>query len=267
LAGRRPAALIDLPRFAGDALDPARCGGDLAIQACADDPQVAVHAIRMLTRLAAGTAAVRWAQLGYGRAASTTQDEPTPRNLFGFKDGTANPSGTDEATLTDQVWVGSDDGSVTDGWMTGGSYLVARRISMRIETWDRTSLHEQQQIIGRTKAEGAPLDGEREHDPVHVAALPANSHVRLAHPSVHGGAKLLRRGYNFVDGSDGLGHLDAGLFFLAYQRDPRRQFVPIQEALARSDALNEYVQHTGSGIWAIPPGVQPDGFWAEPLFA
>jgi deferrochelatase/peroxidase EfeB len=266
LADRRPEALVDLPAFAGDALDPARCGGDLAVQACADDPQVAVHAVRTLSRIAAGRAAVRWAQLGYGKAASTSPDQPTPRNLFGFKDGTANPSGRDGATLARHVWVQGDDATgPATSWMTGGSYLVARRISMRIETWDRTSLAEQEQIIGRTKGVGAPLGGSAEHDPVDPAALPATSHVALAHPSRHGGATMLRRGFNMTDGVDGLGHLDAGLFFLAYQRDPRTAFVPVQQALAARDALNEYIQHTGSGIWAVPPGVGPDGWWGQTL--
>ncbi len=260
LADRRPAALADLPAFARDVLEPARCGGDLAVQACADDPQVAVHAVRTLSRLAAGAAAVRWAQLGFGRASTTTADQPTPRNLFGFKDGTANL--TDGSGQQEHLWARAADGAE---WMAGGSYLVARRIAMTVETWDRSSLQEQERVTGRTKAEGAPLGGTREHDPVDVAALPADAHVALAHPSAHGGAEMLRRGFNYVDGTDGLGHLDAGLFFLAYQRDPRRAFVPVQTALSRSDAMMEYLRHTGSSLWAVPPGVRPGGWWGDTL--
>jgi deferrochelatase/peroxidase EfeB len=268
LADRRPEALVDLPAFAGDALDPARCGGDLAVQACADDPQVAVHAIRTLTRLTAGRAAVRWAQLGYGRAASVDPSAPTPRNLFGFKDGTANPSGSDTAALDAHVWVpDADVPSPAHAWMRGGSYLVARRVAMRIETWDRASLSEQEQTIGRTKGEGAPLGSAAEHDPVHPSALPASSHVRLARTAGDGEGRMLRRGYSYTEGADGLGHLDAGLFFLAYQRDVRRAFIPVQRALAADDALNEYVQHTGSGIWAVPPGTGPGGWWGQELLA
>ena len=262
LAASRPAALADLPAFPGDTLDPALCGGDLAVQACSDDPQVAVHAVRNLTRIAAGRAAVRWAQLGFGKASATETAGPTPRNLFGFKDGTANILGDDTDALREHVWADRSDGSA---WMAGGSYLVARRIRMTIETWDRTSLAEQETVIGRTKDVGAPLGRARERATVRPAELPAASHVRLAHPSLHGGARLLRRGYNFVDGSDGLGHLDAGLFFLAYQRDPRRGFVPIQTELARHDAMNEYLRHTGSSLWAVPPGVGSDGWWGETL--
>ncbi|MEK8107993.1 hypothetical protein NKG94_28830 [Micromonospora sp. M12] len=77
---------------------------------------------------------------------------------------------------------------------------------------------------------------------------------RVGPPGRNGGAKLLRRGYNFVDGSDGLGRLDAGLFFIAYQRDPRRQFVPIQTQLARHDVMNEYLRHVSSGCSPVLPG-------------
>jgi deferrochelatase/peroxidase EfeB len=268
LGDHRPAALADLPHFAGDRLDPARSGGDLAVQACADDPQVAVHAVRNLARIAFGTAAVRYSQLGFGRTSSTSRAQATPRNMFGFKDGTANLKLEDRALVDEQVWAPAGD------WMDGGSYLVTRRIRMHIEPWDRTSLGEQEAIVGRAKGSGAPLGKRGEFAAIDFAAtgadgqplIPETAHVRLAHPSRHGGAHLLRRGYNFVDGSDGLGRLDAGLFFMAYQRDPRRQFVPIQRELARNDLMNEYIQHVGSGLFACPPGVRPGGFLGETLF-
>jgi deferrochelatase/peroxidase EfeB len=258
----RPSALVDLPRFKGDDIDPARSGGDLVVQACADDPQVAVHAIRNLARMATGTAAVRWSQLGFGRTSSTTPTEQTPRNLFGFKDGTNNIAGDDEATLNQHVWVGAGD---DPGWMTGGSYLVARRIAMRIESWDRVSLREQEDVTGRHKISGAPVGATAEHDPVQVSALPPTAHVAIAHPDANGGVRILRRGYSYVDGSDGFGHLDAGLFFIAFCRDPRTQYVPLQTRLARSDAMTEYLTHTASGLYAVPPGVRPGQYWAQSL--
>jgi deferrochelatase/peroxidase EfeB len=272
LAGKRPGALVNLPHFIGDNLDPARSGGDIAVQACSDDPQVAVHAIRNLARIGFGTVAVRYSQLGFGRTSSTSRAQTTPRNLFGFKDGTANLKLEDTAKLEDQLWVQPGDGP---DWMIGGSYLVSRRIRMTIETWDRTSLAEQEAIIGRGKGTGAPLGQADEFDPVDFTAkdaggllkVAATSHVRLAHPQFNNGAELLRRGYNFVDGSDGLGRLDAGLFFLAYQRDPRKQFIPIQQQLSRSDKMNEYLRHVGSGIFACPGGVATGSFWGEKLFA
>jgi deferrochelatase/peroxidase EfeB len=151
--------------------------------------------------------------------------------------------------------------------MAGGSYLVARRIRMHIETWDRTSLKEQQDVFGRTKGEGAAYGNKHERDKVDVAKLPADSHVRLANPDSNAGLRILRRGYSFTDGSDGLGRLDAGLFFLAYQRDVRTAFIPLQQKLAAGDKLNEYIQHVGSGVFACPPGVHRGGHWGDTLFA
>jgi deferrochelatase/peroxidase EfeB len=265
LRKRRPDALEELPHFPGDNLDERRSGGDLCVQACADDPQVAVHAIRNLARIGFGRVTVRWSQLGFGKTSSTTPDAQTPRNLFGFKDGTRNISGDDAAALKRHVWAGEQDGPA---WMAGGSYLVARRIRMNIEIWDRTSLSEQEQIIGRTKGEGAPLGRRRERDPVKLSALAPASHVRLSHPETNDGVRILRRGYNFTDGTDGLGRLEAGLFFLAYQRDPRDGFIPLQRRLAREDIdLNEYIQHVGSAVFAVPPGVRDSGdWWARELF-
>lgn len=263
LRSRRPAALIDLPAFAGDRLESERSFGDIAVQACADDPQAAVHAIRNLARIGFGRVSVRWSQLGFGKTSSTTPDTRTPRNLFGFKDGTDNIAGTDRDRLDKHVWTSRADGAA---WMGGGSYLVARRIRMQIETWDRESLAGQEQIVGRTKGAGAPLGSSRERDDVDPAKLPADSHVALMHPTSNDSVEILRRGYSFVDGSDGLGRLDAGLFFLAYQRDPRTQFVPLMAKMARSDAMTEYLRHTGSGIWACPPGVGTGSWWGATLF-
>lgn len=271
LAGRRPAALVDLAPFVGDELQPERSGGDIAVQACSDDPQVAVHAIRNLARIGFGTTTVRYSQLGFGRTSSTSRAQATPRNMMGFKDGTRNLKLEDTAKLDQQLWVQPGDGP---DWMTGGSYLVARRIRMMIETWDRTSLAEQEAIIGRHKGSGAPLGKADEFDEPDFAIKNSkgeprfgpDAHIRLAHPSANKGAELLRRGYNFVDGTDGLGRLDAGLFFLAYQRDPRKQFVPVQRNLSK-DTLNEYIKHVGSGIFACPGGVTDGSFWGERLFA
>ncbi len=269
LADRRPDALVDLPAFPGDALIAAASDGDLCVQACSDDPQVAVHAIRNLSRIAFGRATMRWSQLGFGRTSSTTRAQVTPRNLFGFKDGTANLKAEDTALVQREVWVG-DDG----GWMAGGSYLVARKVRMRMETWDRQSLQDQEQTIGRTKPEGAPLSGGTEFTAPDFAAkgdgaplIPAASHVRMAHPSENGGAQLLRRGYNYADGNDDLGRMDAGLFFIAFQRDPRRQFIPIQQRLASADLLNEYVVHVGSGVWAVPPGAAKGSYVGATLLS
>ncbi|MBA3292808.1 MAG: deferrochelatase/peroxidase EfeB [Geodermatophilaceae bacterium] len=265
LALQKPEALEDLPPFPGDTLRPEISAGDLCIQACAHDPQVAVHAVRNLARIGFGVVSVRWSQLGFGRTSSTSVEQQTPRNLFGFKDGTNNLKAQAGAALEDNVWVQSGDGPE---WLTGGSYVVSRRIAMTIETWDRTSLVEQEQIIGRNKREGAPLGTGKEFDPVDLTAtsIPENSHIRLANPNSNDGAALLRRGYSFVDGTTELGRLDAGLFFLAYQRDPRTGFIRVQRNL-RTDLMNEYIRHTSSAIFACPPGVDgPDDYWGRALF-
>jgi deferrochelatase/peroxidase EfeB len=265
LAGRRPPPLRELPALPGDELDPERSGGDLCVQACADDPQVAFHAVRNLARIGRGAVTVRWSQLGFGRTSSTSRAQVTPRNLMGFKDGTANLKAEDVDALARHVWVGGDRPGEPP-WLRDGTYLVARRIRMLIEVWDRASLADQEQTIGRHKASGAPLGERDEFATLEVDRLPADSHVRLAAPSNNAGAALLRRGYSFTDGlDDRLGQLDAGLFFLSFQRDPDA-FVRIQRRLGAGDALNEYIKHVGSGLWAIPPGARRGGYVGESLF-
>jgi deferrochelatase/peroxidase EfeB len=273
LAGLRPADLQELPLFAFDLLDPAVSDGDLCIQACANDPQVAVHAIRNLSRIAFGTARIRWSQLGFGRTSSTSASQATPRNLFGYKDGTANIKTEESSDVNEFVWVGDDS---DQAWMAGGSYLVTRRILMTIESWDRVKLEEQNQIIGRDKGEGAPLsappssggteftepDFERKRTDG-TLAIPEDAHVRLAHKA-SSKTRMLRRGYNFVDGSNDLGQLNAGLFFMSYQRSPQ-QFVDVQTKLA-IDPMNEYIRHVGSALFAVPPGASSGGWVGETLF-
>jgi deferrochelatase/peroxidase EfeB len=270
LRALRPEALVDLPTFAGDEIEPARSGGDLVVQACANDPQVTFHAIRNLTRIGRGVVVLRWSQSGFGRTSSTDSAQVTPRNLMGFKDGTNNLVAEDAAALRTHTWVGDRDDPT---WMRGGSYMVVRRIRMLTEVWDRSTLADQEATIGRVKGSGAPLGKNREHDVVDLAArqdgelvIAPDAHIRLAAPSVNDGVRLLRRGYSFTDGINPVtNQLDAGLFFVAFQRDPRKGFIPVQQKLA-TDALNEYIRHTGSGVFAVPPGVQSGGFVGETLF-
>ncbi|MBF9349255.1 peroxidase [Mycobacteroides chelonae] len=271
IADKLPAPLQELPKFRNEKLDPARCGGDICIQACADDPQVAVHAIRNLARVGFGTVAVKWSQLGFGRTSSTSRSQVTPRNLFGFKDGTRNIKAEDTGKVNTSVWVAKGD---NPEWMTGGTYLVARRIRMLIESWDRTVLNEQERVIGRAKGSGAPIGQSDEFAAIDFTGkksdgeplLDVDAHVRLASAEELGGIEILRRGYNFTDGSDGFGHLDAGLFFIAFVRNPQSQFIPMQRKLATEDALNEYILHTGSAIFACPPGLGPKEYWGQSLF-
>jgi deferrochelatase/peroxidase EfeB len=272
VAARRPEALIDLQRFNGDQLVPEASGGDLSVQACANDPQIAFHAVRQLAARAYGIADVRWAQSGF---LSKPADGETPRNLMGFKDGTHRPAAVEKV-----VWVGAEG----PDWMRGGSYLVVRRIRMALEHWDRTNVGFQEQTMGRHKYSGAPLGLTHENEPLRLdrndkdgnPVIPENAHVRLANAATNDGAELLRRGYSYNDGVNftaerwppwrqGMEY-DAGLFFLAYQRDPRTGFVPIFEKMAKFDMLNQFATHVGGGLFACPPGMRAGEFVGQRLF-
>jgi deferrochelatase/peroxidase EfeB len=271
LGPRRPAALVDLPAFAGDALDDSLTGGDLCIQACADDPQVAFHAVHNLTRLALGSATVRYLQLGFGRTASAGPGKGTPRNLLGFHDGINNLDPADAEAMRHSVWV---DSGADQPWMAGGTYLVARRIHIHLEAWDTTTLDAQEQTIGRKKVSGAPLGPIGEPYSGNLEALgpdgqpviPNDAHIRVAAPVTNDGQAILRRGYSFADGIDpASGELDAGLYFICFQKDPRLQFIPIQTRLSDIDALAQFLLPTGGGIFACPPGITADQAWGRGL--
>ena len=272
LAGLRPVPLRRLPPFRGESLDLDRSDGDLCVQACADDPQVAFHAVHVLARIAARVATLRWSQAGFGRTSSTSRSQATPRNLMGFKDGTANIRAEDADAMRKFVWVQRDDGP---GWMEGGSYLIVRRIQMLFDVWDATSLEGQERVFGREKFSGAPLGERSEYDPVDLSArasgelvIPADAHIRLASPAYNEDQQILRRGYSYSEPPEpGSGQIDAGLLFICFQRDPQRQFVPLQRRLATSDALNRHILHTASAIFACPPGTRPGGFIGEGIFA
>ena len=283
LAAKMPAILKEgMPSFSGDQLHAAQSDGDLLIQACSNDAQVCVHAIRNLTRIAFGTATLRWSQVGYGRTSSTSVDQETPRNLFGFKDGTNNIKAEDPADqLNEHLWVQPGDDAAAS-WMAGGTYYVARRIRMLAEVWDRLRLIEQEQTMGRDKRYGAPLSianptkSSEEFTTVDYAAkddkgetlVPADAHIAVVSPEQNQGRRMLRRGYNYTDGSDSLGLLQTGLFFIAFVRDPRTNFYPILDRMTKSDALQEYLKHEASALFAIPPGVKEgDTMVAASLFS
>jgi deferrochelatase/peroxidase EfeB len=279
LAKQRPEAFIDLPRFVGDQLVDTHSDGDLSVQACADDPQVAFHAVRQLARIAEDFVQVRWTQTGF---MPNFGPKRTARNLMGFKDGTNNPSTADAAMMDKFVWVGSEGPS----WMRGGSYLVARRIRIALEHWDRTNVGFQEQTVGRHKLNGAPLGHPNAHEftPMDLKAtdkdgnliIPENSHVRLAAAASNDGAQILRRPYSYNDGVNftaerwppwrqGMEY-DAGLFFLAYQRDVRTGFVKIFERMAKFDMMNQFATHVGGGFFAVPRGAMQGQYIGQDLF-
>lgn len=275
IAERIPAVLAaGTPGFRGDALRPEESGGDLVVQVCADDAQVCLHAVRNLTRLAFGTARLRWSQIGYGRTSSTSTAQSTPRNLFGFKDGTANLTAeAGDAELARHLWVQPDDDA--GDWLAGGTYLAARKIHMSLEIWDRVGLAEQERIIGRDKRHGAPLsvpaptEADESVEPaLDGGMIDARAHVAVVHPTRHGGARMLRRGYNYTDGHDAMGRLDAGLYFMAFVRDPAVQFHPVLAAMTSSDLLQEYLQTRSDVLVAVLPGVREgERHWGQALLA
>lgn len=276
LAARRPAALIDLPRFNGDQLLPAKSGGDLYVQACANDPQVAFHAVRQLARIGNGAAQMHWGQAGF----LSGPRGKTARNLMGFKDGTNNPASSDPALMAQFIWAGAEG----PAWMQSGTYTVVRRIRITLEHWDQMPLGFQEQVVGRHKLSGAPIGKQNEFDPVDLDAvdkdgnpvIPDNSHVRLSNPGSNDGQRLLRRAYSYNDSTNFYierwppwrqeTEYDAGLLFIAHQRDPRTAFVPINEKLAKFDMMNQFTTHVGSAIFACPPGAKPGSFIGAALF-
>ena len=267
LADKKPKLLADLPRLPSDALQPALTGGDLSLQACADDPQVAYHAIRDLARMGRGTVNTRWTVLGFGRA-SAGKGQSTPRNLLGFKDGTRNIKEPED--IDTFVWLGDDADEVD--WMRGGTYQVARKIEMNIEIWDADRVSDQEHVFGRTKAEGAPLTGAKEFDTpdfhrTHGGAevIDPKAHIALAAHENNNGVRILRRSYNYTDGINQYGQLDAGLLFIAYMNNPNH-FIQLQTKLGSSDLLNEYISHVGSGIFAVPPAPRKGHYLGEQLF-
>ncbi|MFF0831130.1 iron uptake transporter deferrochelatase/peroxidase subunit [Brevibacillus sp. NPDC003359] len=270
LAGKRPAPLVDLPRFNSDEMRKEWSDGDIVVQVCANDPQVAFHALRNLARIARGKAVLHWLQEGFQRTSASDPTGSTPRNLMGFKDGTNNPQVNDPATANEVVWSHTAE---SPAWMAGGSYMVMRRIRMRIEVWDRSSLTDQENTFGRHRLTGAPLGKANEFDELELdrkdakgkPVVPVDSHVALAH--MEGKVKILRRGYSYSSGMDlKTGQLDAGLLFICFNRDPRKQFIPMQQKLASVDLLNEYITHVGSGLYACLPGASEGGYIGDTLF-
>lgn len=258
LRRQRPAAFVDMPKFIGDQLSEERSGGDLSVQACAEDPQVAFHAVRQLARIAEGTASLRWVQCGF-------RPSTGERHLLGFSNGKGNPSMTDDEVMNKVVWVG-DEGPE---WMRGGSYLVTRRIRFAVEHWDHMPVDYQEAAIGELKYPHPDNSGAAEDDEEEP------SHLRIVTPDRF---SMLRRSYSYNDGLNfvserwppwrqGLEY-DVGMFFICYQRDPRSGFINMYEKMAKYDAkLNQFWTHVNSGLFACPGGVKEGGYIGQDLLA
>ncbi|WP_033321247.1 iron uptake transporter deferrochelatase/peroxidase subunit [Streptomyces yerevanensis] len=258
LEKQRPIALDPLPDFSSDHLDKARSDGDLWVQIGANDALVAFHALRAIQKNAGSAARVRWQMNGFNRSPGATTQPMTARNLMGQIDGTRNPKPS-EADFDQRIFV-PDSGEPS--WMAGGSYAVVRRIRMLLDDWEKLSLKDQEDVIGRRKSDGAPLTGGTETtepelektDASGKLVIPVNAHARITRPDQNGGAAMLRRPFSFHDGFDTDGVPDAGLLFVCWQADPLRGFVPVQRKLDRGDALSAFIRHEASGLFAVPGG-------------
>ena len=270
LGAKRPRELIGMPAFGVDQLIATQTHGDLVVQICAQHRDTVVHTVRELLRTVRGTFQQRWAINGFSGANRGPTPASNPRNLFAFRDGTANPPSGDASLMDELVWVGDDE----PAWAAGGTYQVVRIIRMHVEFWDRVGLNEQQNMIGRARDTGAPLGGTSEfEDPrydldPHGKRIPLDAHIRLANPRTAAttGQRILRRGFNYDRGFDTAGELDQGLVFVAYNRRPSTQFVPIQQRL-NAEPMIDYITPIGGGYFFVPPGAPGDGeFVGDGLF-
>ncbi|ULG72074.1 iron uptake transporter deferrochelatase/peroxidase subunit [Macrococcus brunensis] len=260
----KPKDFVDLPHFPKDQLNPKYTGGHIFIQACSDDPQVNFHAVRNLVRASRDIISMKWSQTGFNSYDETKKTPDTPRNLFSFKDGTGNPKFKDTETLDCFVFIDQD-------WAKNGSYLVVRRIQMHIETWDRTSLEDQERTFGRHRDSGAPIGMKKEYDEIDIKSkndkgelnIPEDSHVHLAKKA---NTTIMRRSFSYSDGiNEATGTFDAGLLFVSFQKSPE-QFIKLQSMMGRVDRLNEYITHRGSGVFLAFPGIKEGGYIGEALF-
>ncbi|MEU1404205.1 iron uptake transporter deferrochelatase/peroxidase subunit [Streptomyces sp. NPDC005728] len=269
LEKQRPGVLDPLPDFSSDQLDKARSDGDLWVQIGADDALVAFHALRAIQKDAGSAARVRWQMNGFNRTPGATAHPMTARNLMGQLDGTRNPKPA-EADFDQRIFVPA---SGDPAWMANGSYAVVRRIRMLLDDWEKLSRTAQEAVVGRRKADGAPLSGGSETTPMDLEktdakggyVVPVNAHARITRPDRNGGAAMLRRPFSYHDGIDTDGTPDAGLLFVCWQADPLRGFVPVQRKLDRGDALSQYIRHEASGLFAVPGGAAAGEYVGQPL--
>jgi deferrochelatase/peroxidase EfeB len=259
LSARKPAKLTPMTTFPNDALEPAWLHGDLSLQVCANHADAVHHALRDIKRHTREWMQPRWKMQGYS---APPRPSGSGRNLLGFKDGTANPTGPLAQSL---IWV---DDPAEPAWALGGSYQVVRLIRMLVEFWDRVSITEQEGMFGRRRDSGAPLDGNNEFDTPDYQAdpqgdvIPLDSHIRLANPrtTVTERQRLVRRSYNYDLGFDPNGDMQAGHVFIAYQQDVQRQFETVQRRLI-NEPLIDYVTPFGGGYFLVLPGVRDASDW------
>jgi deferrochelatase/peroxidase EfeB len=266
LARLRPRRLVEMPNFPNDDLSPSRTGADVLVQVCASHRDTVVHTVREMLRATAGKLVPRWTLDGFQSTARGPTSRSSKRNLFAFRDGTANPDVSDGPLMDELIWI--QPGAGEPSWATGGTYQVVRTIRMHVEFWDRVGMLEQEQIIGRDRVSGAPLGGSHEFEDPDYASDPEgkriklDAHIRLANPRTPATAneRIIRRGYNYNRGFDEAGDLDQGLLFITFNQDIERQFATIQARLGR-EPMVDYITPVGGGYFFAPPGTSGASDW------
>ncbi|WP_415856493.1 Dyp-type peroxidase, partial [Sinomonas sp. G460-2] len=265
LAAKKPKGLTGMKVFPKDQIEEEWTGGDLVLQLCADSTDVIHYALRDIMKATRGQLQLQWKINGFH---NRPRPDGAPRNLFGYKDGIVNPAQDEKL-----VWLGRDSGQ--PAWAEGGTFMVVRIIRMLVEFWDRVGLGEQDNMIGRHRASGAPLGKDKETDTPDYASdprgetIPLGAHIRLANPRTQetAGSRMLRRGYNYELGVDLNGNMQAGLIFASFQQNIQDQFEATQTRLA-NEPMTDYIEPFGGGYFFVVPGVQKDGgFLGEGLFA
>ncbi|WP_025819313.1 iron uptake transporter deferrochelatase/peroxidase subunit [Shewanella marina] len=255
----KPKRLVEMKSFPNDRLEQDWCGGDITLQICANSPESVIYALRDIIRHTSAYLIPVWKMDGF-LPSRNIDNQSTPINLFGFKDGTGNAPAESSQLMDDIVWVTDDDKD--HAWCVGGSYQAIRLIRFNLEFWDRTPLEDQENDFGRHKVSGAPIGMKHEQDSPefdkdpHGDRILFDSHIRRAEPrNPHRyTAELRRRSYSYSLGVSSTGALDMGLIFVCYQQNLKTGFIDTQKRL-NGEPLERYVKPFGGGYYFVLPGL------------